>query len=191
MSSDIKQSIQVSLNNAFVDYINKIDKLAFTNELGNLIEQLIIKRTQEGFDVKSRKFGNYNAGYNKVKAQKGAAKRSGMTSYASTSKSKKLQLTGSLFSSITTRPKKFVVNKRGIHIVLECFINDSLNQLKAEGLQSTTGRSRSGSYSKKSWEFFGLAHSGNYVNSESKAIQDFVFKSLGKISGGRVSVGTN
>ena len=179
--SNIKQQIQVSLNNAFLDYLQKIDKTAFANELGRLIIDLIIKRTQEGYDVRSRKFGNYNRGYNKRKAQKYAAKRQSLTEYASTSNNKKLQLTGSLFSSLTTKTKLFTINKRGINIIIDVFIADSLNRLKAEGLQSTTGYSRGGAYSKKSWEFFGLATSGNYFNSENIAIQRFIAKEIGKI----------
>ena len=189
--SDLRQSISVSLNKAFADNLNKIDKQKFANSLSDLVVELIIKRTQAGYDVNGRKFGNYNAGYNKAKAQKYARKKSGLTEYASTSKSNKLQLTGSLFSSIEARAKRFTISKRGVTILIEAYIADSFNRLKAEGLQSTTGYTRNSTYSKKSWDFFGLAKSGNFANVEAEAIRKLVQKEFGKVAGGGVKVGVN
>ena len=147
------------------------------------IIKLIIQRTQEGVDFYGRNFGNYNETsrksksgkitrglYDKVKAQKYAAQKSGLTKYASTSSDKKIQLTGNTFSAMECKLEKVNVGTMQATGRFRIFVNNvsGRNEQKlVEGLQSTTGTARNGkTYSKKAWYFLGLSYAGSKVNEE-------------------------
>jgi hypothetical protein len=154
----------------------EIDINKFIEGLGELIVQLNIKRIQDGYDIRSRKFGRYNVGYDKKEALKYAKKKYSTGKYSSTSKSDKLQLTGSLLRSLHYEVKKKSIFNQGLSVRL-VIDTDTRNRKKAKGLMSTTGVARDGSrYSKKAWLFMGLAVSGFYVKKEKEAIDKYIAK---------------
>lgn len=186
---NIEQNIKIVLNEKFTEYLNASRATVIANKMQKLIPQLIIARTQDGFDIYGRKFGGYNASYDKKKAFKYASKRDGLTSYASSSKSNKLQLTGNLFSSIFAKTKSVRVINGRVQIVVNIGIKGRDNQEKAIGLQSTTGYTRGGgSYSKKSWEFFGISISGGYQSREKTEVLKLVASILGKRGGLTINI---
>lgn len=181
---NIEQNIKIALDKKFTDFLSPSRATILANKMKTLIPKLIIARTQAGFDIHGRKFGGYNASYDKATAYKYAAKKHGLTSYASSSKSNKLQLTGNLFSSIIAKTKSVKVVNGRIQIIVNVGIQGREEQEKAIGLQSTTGYTRGGgSYSKKSWEFFGLSVSGSYRQNEKTEVLKEVSKVLGKQGG--------
>ena len=166
-------------------------------KLESTIKEIIIKRTQSGIDFYGRDFGEYNqqkrgkkkgkaqkyVPYDKVKAQKYAARESGLTKYASTSSEKKLQLTGNTFSAIDCKLKgKVTITNYRATGRFDIFVNNvsGRNEQKiVEGLQSTTGVKRNKrTYSKKAWCFLGLSYSGSNVESEQKQLQQQLIKAL-------------
>lgn len=157
----------------------KIDRTKLLKDLAEEIIALVIKRTSAGYDLQSRRFGNYNADYDKRDAYKYAKKKYGTTKFSSTSKSDKLRLTGNLMSSLDTNKGRITIKSNGIFITFKVFVTGAKNIKKAEGLQSTTGYDRNGKpYSKKSYEFMGMATSGKYSEIESKALQNIIVKAL-------------
>lgn len=176
--SSIEQSISIRLKKDLGQSLQDINSAKLLKELGEEIVALIIKRTSDGYDLQSRHFGRYNSGYNKKKALKYAKKRQGTTQYSSTSKSDYLRLTGNLMSSLETNKGRVTVMKNGIYITFKVFVTGSLNKLKAEGLQSTTGYTKKGSYAKKAYEFMGMAVRGKYAESETLALQKIIAKAV-------------
>ena len=86
--SDIEQTISIRLKKDMADTLNNINKTKLLSDIGETIVNLVIKRTSDGYDLQSRRFGNYNAGYNKRKALKYARKH-GRNDYKYSSTSKR------------------------------------------------------------------------------------------------------
>lgn len=184
--ADIKQQIEIALNKEYANALKSINMPQLMKSLQKLLLKLIIKRISEGYDIHSRKFGNYNTGYDKTKAIKYASKKYGTTEYMSTSKSQKLRLTGNLLSSLASKEVSSYIGQTSAKLKFRIYIKDAVNELKAEGLQSTTGTARNNkTYSKKSYEFFGLALSGDYATRERKAILDLIGLYLKNATNGR------
>jgi hypothetical protein len=182
---DIKQTITASIINDINAYFDDATLVQAGIKAGQEAVEQIIKRTQSGKDVDNRNFGNYNSDkngkpYNKKRAYKYAAKKFGTTKYASTKTKDKLQLTGNLFSAISYKLKKITRTNSNIKFTIELYIKGRRENLKAEGLMSTTGVARNGSrYSKKSWKFFGLSNNSTQLGKESSAIKRAIVKVLG------------
>jgi len=185
--AEIKQQIEFQLNKDLAQALKNLNADKLAKDLAKIILQLILKRINDGYDIKSRKFGNYNKNYNKARAYKYASAKYGTTKYASTSERDKLRLTGNLLSSIDAKPDKIFIGAGGASIKIKVFFKDAFNELKAEGLQSTTGYTKKGRYSKKSWEFFGLAISGTYANEEKLRLQRYIINYI-KAASGRVNI---
>jgi hypothetical protein len=178
--ANLKQELKIVLNDYAERVADALSDEVFLKGLGELIVKLIIKRTQDGYDIYSRRFGGYNRSYNKKKAYKNADEQK-VGKYASNSKSDKLQLTGNLLNSITAAKPKFKVQKNGGIIITGAYVKGTLQRKKAEGLGSTTGVARGGSrYSKKDWLFLGLAIRGSYVKKETEAINKYISDYIGE-----------
>lgn len=177
--ADIKQDIEIRLNREYEKAFRAINIKKLVDKISELVIKLVIERTQAGYDLRSRKFGGYNKSYKKSKAYKYAAKKYGTTRYSMKSTSDKLQLTGNLLSSIKTLKTRFRVGEKGVRLFVQVGVTGSKNIKKAKGLQSTTGVARDRSrYSKKSWEFMGLAISGRFAKEEKSAIQNLIAKAI-------------
>ena len=176
----IAQNIELTINKELGARVAALGRPSQLRALGELIVGLIIKRTQAGYDIYSRSFGGYNRSYDKKYAYRYARKKGEtFTKYASKSKSDKLQLTGQLLSSIKSKVKFQQLGKNKSRIVVTIYISGREEQEKAEGLMNTTGYKRGGgTYSKKSWDFFGLAVSGTYSEKEQKRINKFISNRL-------------
>ena len=176
--SAVEQTISIRLKKEMATALATIDRTKLLKDLADKIVALVIKRTSDGYDLQSRRFGNYNAGYDKREALKYAKKKQGTTKFSSTSKSDKLRLTGNLMSSLETNKGRITIKSNGIFITFKVFVTGAKNIKKAEGLQSTTGYTKRGSYSKKSYEFMGMATSGKYSEIETKALQNIIVKAF-------------
>lgn len=165
-------------------FLTEILSDASLRKIGKELEVALLKiqrdRTDDGYDIYGRKFGGYNKSYNKAKAFVYASKRYGTAEFSgspsTTGKRTPLRLTGQLFSGMIV---KFLgVDKQGTKVIFKFKFTVKDDQLKkAEGLQSETGTTRSGStYSKKSWMFMGLSVSGSNVQQESNIIKSIIQK---------------
>lgn len=180
----IQQQIEIKLSKEVESAMRNIATPELMKKLSEKLIAIMIRRTQDGYDNRGRRFGNYNKSYDKSKAY-ARAKNKGR--FSSSSTSNKLQLSGELFRSLTYKGAKITNSKTSINLKTTLTIDGIDNQLKAEGLQSTTGYSRKGTYSKKSWEFFGLSVSGDRVNQEKAEIMLFLIKEL-KTSGFKINI---
>ena len=115
---------------------------------------MIIKRIYDKKDLLGRNFGSYNKGYDMRKAFKYASRKFGTTEHTSTSAP--LRLTGNLLSSIKVDYTGSSATRGRVRINFKIGVNNS-QALKALGLQSTTGYTRSGTYAKKEWLFLGIS----------------------------------
>ena len=175
----IAENIRLRLKNAIDKAIDSQLLIAAGKAAGAEAVNQMIKRTQSGKDINGNKFGGYNQSYKKKLAYKYAVKKYGRTQYASNKASDKLQLTGNLLSSLAYKVKSIKRASNDIIFTIELYIKGDLENKKAEGLQSATGRTRTGSrYAKKKWEFFGLSKKGANVAVEVKAIQKALFEKL-------------
>ena len=180
--ANLKQELNIILNSYAIEVKDSLSDQKFLDGLQDLIVELIIKRTQAGYDIYSRKFGGYNRSYKKKKAYAYAKKHGGIISkYASTSTSDKLQLTGHLFNAIKAKKVRVTQIKNTVILKTGSYILGTKQQKKAEGLGNTTGHSRGGGrYSKKAWLFLGLAIRGAWAKSEQKAINNYIEKWIGE-----------
>lgn len=169
----IKQTLQLQVSYINKEIVNILKSQSFKRAFAKLLLEINLKRIDSGYDTQSRKFGGYNRGYNKKKAQENSKEK--LTNFASTSNSKKLRLTGNLLSSISIYAVKVVGGKKGLVIKTGYYIKGALQNKKAEGLYSTTGTARGKSkYSKKSWRFLGIATSGRLNKEETQQVNDFI-----------------
>jgi len=153
------------------------------------IKKMILERIFAGYDLMSRKFGNYNVSYDKKRAFKYASRRYGTTEYASSSTKDKLRLTGRLLSSLDVRMLGIESNLRQVKFKFLVYLKDPTQIPKAIGLQSTTGVARNHQvYSKKAYTFLGLAVSGAWKNREDEEIKQFLFREVGDIINRKVGV---
>lgn len=187
--ANIKQQIEFSLNKDFAEAMKLIDYNQLSKKLQKFIIQLVIFRINQGYDIHSRKFGGYNASYNKAKAYKYATSKFGKTEYASSSTNNKLRLTGNLLSGLKIQELSHFVNQNTAKIKLRMYLEGAENQDKAEGLMSTTGTARNRqTYSKKSYEFFGLAVSGSFKVDETKKITAFIQHEIKNALNGKLRI---
>ncbi|MCX7909591.1 MAG: hypothetical protein N2560_08765 [Ignavibacteria bacterium] len=168
------------------------DRMVFqkvAEELAEKIKKLILERILAGYDLESRKFGNYNVSYNKKYAFKYASKKFGTTQFASSSTKDKLRLTGRLLSSIDVKPTGLETQLRKVNMNFLVFLNDPTQIPKAIGLQSTTGVARNRTtYAKKAYTFLGLAVRGPWRDRENREIQKFLLQKLEDVITNKIKV---
>ncbi len=121
--------------------------------------EIMQERTTDGYDIYGRRFGNYTSAYAKIKRK-------------ITRKKSYLYVTGKLFRSMKARVRSKSQTNRMITLNWDMFISGSKQKLIAEGLQRTTGRNQYSSYSKKSWNFFGLSVRGSRVAKERNELKN-------------------
>lgn len=182
MTAKETQDIAVSITKkASAIFLEKSVLQKISQELAEKIRKLILERILAGYDLESRKFGNYNASYNKAYAYKYAAKKYGTTEFASKSTKDKLRLTGRLLSSIDVKVRGIENQLRKATLYFLVYLKDPTQIPKAIGLQSTTGVARNHqTYSKKAYTFLGLAVRGAWAERERAEIQRFLLQELGE-----------
>ena len=147
--------------------------------------KIMWERTAEGVGTDGRRLGGYTHDYHRRKKKflrgGGGRSMSRLRSRKTDKAAKKIKdymhLTGELekdtVGRVTAVSRSGTKIKAGFQLFVKARSRD-----KARGLQSTQGRNRHASYSKKAWKFFGLSTQGSRVKKEEDRIKRAFVNSL-------------